>query len=144
MRTMQEIREFAIDLACRAGDLLRDYRQRGLVDDTIRSKTGHFDIVTEADLASERLILAALRSSFPGHGIHAEESANGVLPDAEWLWLVDPVDGTTNYAHGLPIFAVNLTLAYRGEPVLGVTHDPSSGRTYWAERGGGAWVRVAG
>jgi myo-inositol-1(or 4)-monophosphatase len=144
MRTMQEIREFAIDLACRAGDLLRDYRQRGLVDDRIRTKTGHFDIVTEADLASERLILAALRSSFPGHGIHAEESARGALPEAEWLWLVDPVDGTTNYAHGLPIFAVNLALAHRGEPMLGVTHDPSTGRTYWAERGGGAWVRAAG
>lgn len=142
--TMQEIREFAIDVACRAGDLLRDYRQRGLANGTVRPKTGHFDIVTEADLASERLILAALRSAFPGHGIYSEESATGALPDAEWLWLVDPVDGTTNYAHGLPIFAVNLALAHRGEPVLGVTHDPSTERTYWAERGGGAWVRAAG
>lgn len=141
---MQGIREFAIDLAHRAGDLLQDYRQRGLADDKIRPKAGHFDIVTEADLASERLILGALRSSFPGHGIHSEESADGVLPDAEWLWLVDPVDGTTNYAHGLPIFAVNLALAHRGQPLLGVTHDPSAGRTYWAESGGGAWTRVAG
>ena len=144
MRTMIETREFAIALAQRAGAFLLDYLRGGVADDTIRQKSGHFDIVTEADVASERLILAALRAEFPGHGIYAEESATGALPDAEWLWLVDPIDGTTNYAHGLPIFAVNLGLVHHGVPVLGLTHDPSAGRTYWAERDGGAWVRVAG
>ena len=131
-------REFAITLAQQAGQLLLDYLRRGLTADSIRQKTGHFDIVTEADVASERLILEALRSRFPSHGIYSEESANGALPDDEWLWLVDPIDGTTNYSHGLPIFAVNMALAHRGAPVLSVTHDPSAGRTYWAERGGGA------
>ena len=138
------MREFAIALAQRAGELLLDYLHRGLAEDTVREKTSHFDIVTEADFASERLILAALRDRFPDHSIYAEESANGAVPDVEWLWLVDPVDGTTNYAHGLPIFAVNLALAHQGVPVLGITHDPSAGRTYWAERGGGAWVRAGG
>lgn len=136
--------EFAIALAQRAGELLLDYRRRGLAEDAIRQKTSHYDIVTEADVAAEQLILTALRAKFPEHGIYAEESANGALPATEWLWLVDPVDGTTNFAHGLPIFAVNLALAHHGRPVLGITHDPSASRTYWAERGGGAWVRVAG
>lgn len=141
---MQEIREFAITLAGRAGELLLEYRRNGLGEDAIREKAGYFDIVTVADVASERLIVAAIREAFPDHSIYAEESATGALPDVEWLWLVDPVDGTTNYAHGLPIFGVNLALAHHGVPVLGVTHDPSAGRTYWAETGGGAWVRVAG
>jgi myo-inositol-1(or 4)-monophosphatase len=137
-------REFAIDLAQRAGELLLDYRRRGLPDDTIRTKTGHFDIVTEADVASERLILKALREAFPDHGIHAEESANSRLPDEPWFWVIDPLDGTTNYAHGVPIFGVNMALIHGDVPELAVTHDPSSGRTYWAERGGGAWVRHGG
>lgn len=134
-------REFAIALAGRAGALLCEILARGLDSSRTRAKLGHFDIVTEADLASERLILETLRAARPTDGIYAEESANGRLPADEWLWLVDPVDGTTNFAHGLPLFAVNLALAHRGVPVLGVTHDPTNNRTYWAEQGGGAWVR---
>ena len=121
-----------------------DYRRRGLAEDTIRTKTGHFDIVTEADVASERLIFDTIREAFPDHGFHGEESAGHRLPDEPWFWVVDPLDGTTNFAHGLPIFAVNMALIHDGLPVLGVTCDPSSGRTYWAERGGGAWVRFGG
>jgi myo-inositol-1(or 4)-monophosphatase len=134
-------REFAIELACRAGDLLIEILQRGLNHDHTRDKLGHFDIVTEADVASEGLIKAALADAFPGHCVHAEESAGSSLPACEWMWLIDPVDGTTNYAHGLPIFAVNLALARDRQPVLAVTHDPSARRTYWAEAGGGAWSR---
>ncbi len=137
-------REFAIALAHQAGDLLRSILERGLDASRTRTKQGHFDIVTEADLASERLILDALRARFPAHAIHAEESAGGGLPAAEWVWLVDPVDGTTNFSHGLPIFAVNLALAWHGAPVLGVTHHPATGCTFWAELGGGAWLRCDG
>ncbi|MCX7668508.1 MAG: inositol monophosphatase, partial [Anaerolineae bacterium] len=135
------IREFAIELAVRAGDLLRQILARGLDGNRTRAKAGHFDIVTEADFASEQLILNALRAAFPSHAIYAEESADGGLPAAEWLWLVDPVDGTTNYSHGLPIYAVNLALAHWGRPVLGVTHFPAGRQTFWAEQGGGAWLR---
>lgn len=139
-----ETREFAIDLARQAGDLLLVTLARGLDARRTRAKAGHYDIVTEADEASERLLVAALRGRFPDHCIHAEESAGREIPACEWLWLIDPVDGTTNFAHGLPVFAVNLALARHGAPVLAVTHDPSAGRTYWAEQGGGAWVRAAG
>lgn len=139
-----ETREFAIDLARRAGDLLLNTLARGLDNGRTRAKAGHYDIVTEADEASERLLVAALRSRFPDHCIHAEESAAREIPAGEWLWLIDPVDGTTNFAHGLPVFAVNLALAHHGTPVLAVTHDPSADRTYWAEQDGGAWVRAGG
>lgn len=142
--TLPGAREFAIALAQEAGHLLLNIRLRGLNHQATRAKRGFFDIVTEADVASERFIADAIGATYPGHGLYAEESAQGHPPDVEWLWIVDPVDGTTNYSHGLPLFAVNLALSHWGAPVLGVTHDPSAGRTYWAETGGGAWVRHAG
>jgi myo-inositol-1(or 4)-monophosphatase len=134
--------DFAIDLAARAGRLLLEYQKSGLSTDQVRTKASLADLVTEADLASERLILSEIRARFPSHDLFSEESSGGEPPDVEWLWLVDPLDGTTNFTHRLPIFAVNLALASRGEVILGVTHDPCTGRTYWAERARGAWVRV--
>ncbi len=113
-------------------------RERGLNQETIRQKLGHFDIVTEADLASERFILSELRAAFPHYGIISEETSQR-FSDAEWVWIVDPLDGTTNFAHGLPIYGVNIALAHDGYPVLGVTHEPANNRTYWAVRGQGAW-----
>ncbi|MCX6030483.1 MAG: inositol monophosphatase family protein [Chloroflexi bacterium] len=135
---------FAIDLACRAGELTLGYQRRGFAEDEIRTKLNHVDLLTEADLASDRLITEAIRAQYPEHAIYSEESANGSLPDAEWLWIVDPVDGTTNFAHGAPLYGVNIGLAHNGVPLLGVTCDPSAGRVYWAERGRGAWMRQNG
>lgn len=134
------VRDFAIDLARRAGDILIAYRERGLEQDAIRQKLGHFDIVTEADLASEQFVLSELAAAFPNYGVMSEET-NQRLSDKEWVWIVDPLDGTTNFAHGLPIYAVNIGLAHRGRPVLGVTHEPTYQQTYWAMRGAGAWLR---
>jgi myo-inositol-1(or 4)-monophosphatase len=136
--------DFAIDVAERAGRLLLGYQTSGLSTDQVRTKVSSADLVTEADVASERLILDAIRAQFPSHAVFSEESSSGEPPEAEWLWLVDPLDGTTNFAHRLPIFAVNLALAHRGEMVLGVTHDPTGTRTYWAENGHGAWLRAEG
>ena len=133
--------DLAIELAQRAGDIVLGIRERGLNPETIRTKLGHFDIVTEADLASERFILSELRSAYPTYGIIAEETSQG-FSDAEWVWIVDPLDGTTNYSHGLPIYGVNISLAHNGYPVLGVTYEPANNRTYWAMRGRGAWVRT--
>jgi myo-inositol-1(or 4)-monophosphatase len=132
--------DFAIDLAQRAGDILLGIRERGLNPETIRAKLGHFDIVTEADVASERFILSEIRSAYPEYGIISEET-NARFSDAEWVWIVDPLDGTTNYSHGLPIYGVNIALAHHGYPVLGVTYEPANNRTYWAVRGRGSWVR---
>jgi myo-inositol-1(or 4)-monophosphatase len=134
--------DFAMNVAERAGQMLLDYQRSGLSADQIRTKSSQADLATEADVESERLILGAIRTEYPSHALFSEESASGEPPDSEWLWLVDPLDGTTNFAHGLPIFVVNLALAHRGEIILAVTHDPSAGRTYWAERGSGAWIRA--
>lgn len=138
-------REFAIDLAQRAGATLLAIRQDGLAEEQVRTKGTLSDVVTDADLAVQRLIVGTIQARFPAHQIVAEEGSDeeeGV--GAGWAWLVDPLDGTTNYAHGLPLFAINLTLVRDGIPVLGVTHDPSAARTYWAEAGGGAWLRTGG
>jgi myo-inositol-1(or 4)-monophosphatase len=132
--------DFAIDLAQRAGDILLGIRERGLNPESIHTKLGHFDIVTEADLASERFILSELKAAYPDYGIISEETHNR-LSNAEWTWIVDPLDGTTNYSHGLPIYGVNIALAHDGYPVLGVTYEPANNRTYWAMRGRGAWAR---
>jgi len=136
--------DFAMNVAEQAGQMLLGYQRSGLSADQIRIKSGPADLATEADVESERLILGAIRAEYPSHAVFSEESSSGEPPDVEWLWLVDPLDGTTNFAHRLPIFVVNLALAHRGEVVMAVTHDPSAGRTYWAERGSGAWVRANG
>lgn len=132
--------DFAIDLAQRAGDILLGIHERGLNPESIQTKLGHFDVVTEADLASERFILSELKAAYPDYGIISEET-NKRFSDVEWTWIVDPLDGTTNYSHGLPVYGVNIALAHKGYPVLGVTHEPANGRTYWAMRGRGAWMR---
>src|SRR5215470_16226817 len=84
---------------------------------------GDYDLVTEADRASERLIVERLRSRFPSHGIVAEEGG-GHESSSEYRWYVDPLDGTTNFAHGFPMFNVTLALEQAGEMVCGVVFDP--------------------
>ncbi len=131
---------FALDTARRAGSLLCDFYHRQHI---IGRKSTEIDLVTEADVASERLIVEAIRSSFPDHAILAEEglgTIRGEPVSVRYLWLVDPLDGTINYAHGYPVWGVTLALAEEGRVILGVTHAPLRGETFWAERGRGAWL----
>jgi myo-inositol-1(or 4)-monophosphatase len=124
---------FAIRVAKDAGRLLRD-RVGTRID--IEHK-GAINIVTDVDLASERLIREAISTYYPRHEILAEE---GGLSESgsEYRWIVDPLDGTTNYAHGYPIFCVSIALECKGEVVLGVVYDPMRDELFTAERGGGA------
>lgn len=124
---------FAIDLAHRAGALLRAAQER---ERSVESK-GHADVVTDADKASEALIVAAIREQFPDHAIVAEEGG-AAAGAGEYQWLVDPLDGTLNFLHGMPVFCVSLALLRSGEPHLGVVYDPMRGELFAAERGGGA------
>jgi myo-inositol-1(or 4)-monophosphatase len=94
---------------------------------------GEFDLVTEADRASERLVVERLRSHFPGHRIVAEEGG-GHDCSSEFRWFVDPLDGTTNFAHGFPVFNVTLGLERAGEMVAGVIYDPIRQEMFTAER----------
>ena len=100
---------------------------------------GAFDLVTAADRASEKLIVERLQSRFPGHSIVAEEGS-GVETGSEYVWYVDPLDGTTNFAHGFPAFCVSIGLAFRGEMVAGVVYDPLREELFSAERGSGAYL----
>ncbi len=131
--------EVVIDVARQAGDLVRRMQEAGLRN--VHSKTSAGDLVTEADVASERLIRDALAQHYPGVGLWGEES--NTMPDTEYFWLVDPIDGTTNYAFGLDYNAVNIALQHRDRTLLGVTHQIHTGRVYYSLAGEGALRREA-
>lgn len=127
-------KEKALEAASAAGRVLLDYFRKEF---QIRKK-GRADLVTEADLAAERIILDTLRPVFPGHGFLLEEKT-AEYEELEYTWVVDPLDGTTNFAHGYPCFAVSIALRHRREEILGVVLAPVSGELFLAIRGGGAW-----
>jgi myo-inositol-1(or 4)-monophosphatase len=124
---------FMIELAYRAGAELRVRTER---ERSVESK-GFADVVTDADKASEAIIVGAIRERFPDHAIMAEESGQAA-GTSEYQWVIDPLDGTLNYLHGLPIFCVSIGVLRNGELHLGVVYDPSRNELFAAERGGGA------
>jgi myo-inositol-1(or 4)-monophosphatase len=102
---------------------------------------GDIDLVTEADIAAEELIIDRIRSYYPRHGILAEESGEAVTVGdtaSEWRWVIDPLDGTTNYAHGYPCFCVSIGVEHNGILEFGVVYDPMRTELFAAERGQGA------
>ena len=125
--------EFATETALEAGALLRDYYQRGV---TAEYK-GEIDLVTEADRASETLILDRIRAAYPDHAILSEESGAN-HQTSRFKWIADPLDGTTNFAHGFPAFCVTLALLVDDTLELGVTYDPLRDELFTARRGQGA------
>jgi len=133
--------DFAVETARAAGQLVRErFHQRH----TVTSKSSPVDLVTEADVASEQLIVARIRQRFPGHAILAEEGhAQGQKRRSPHTWLIDPLDGTTNYAHGYPAFSIAIAViavAQRNEILLGVTYDPLRDELFTAQREGGAFL----
>jgi myo-inositol-1(or 4)-monophosphatase len=108
-------------------------------------KKGAIDLVTEIDLEVERGFRALVAERFPGHVVLGEEFSNQGDLDAapEFCWVFDPVDGTTNYAHGLPIFCSSLALEISGVPTVAAIYDPSRRELFTAERGQGAWLNGA-
>ncbi len=134
----------AAEIAREAGALLKSYYEMGV---TAEYK-GDVDIVTEADRASEALIVAQIKAKFPGHGIYGEEGTREGL-DAEFRWYVDPLDGTTNFAHGFPAFCVVMGCEQRakglaadadGELISGVIYDALRDEMFVTEKGKGAWL----
>lgn len=103
----------------------------------VRAKEQH-DFVSAADEASERRVLEVIAGAFPEHSVLSEEAGIVGGADSRHLWIVDPLDGTTNFLHGLPIWAVSVACARDGELVAGVVHDPLRDEWFVAERGGGA------
>lgn len=127
--------ETAISIARESGALLNEFLARRIGFEL----KGDFDIVTEADRASERRIVERLQAEFPSHSIVAEEGG-GANKNSEYTWYVDPLDGTTNFAHGFPIFNVTLALERAGELIAGVIFDPTRDELFSAELGAGAWL----
>jgi myo-inositol-1(or 4)-monophosphatase len=126
--------ETAVGIAREAGAIHLQFLNR--VDAELK---GEFDIVTEADRASERLIVERLKAAFPDHSIVGEEGG-GQECSSEYRWYVDPLDGTTNFAHGFPMFNVTFGLERAGELIAGVIFDPVRDEMFTAERGSGAFL----
>jgi len=128
-----KIRDIGVAAALRAGEILRNRWDRA---HTVKKK-GAIDLVTEADLASEDAIIKLIRAVFPGHTILAEES--GVTPGTDsYEWIIDPLDGTTNFAHHLPDFSLSIAFALEGEMAFGLILNPVAGELFCATRGQGA------
>ena len=129
------MKDIAIEAALSAGKVLMQRFGTAL---TVEHK-GEIDLVTEVDRASEDVIVSVLRGTFPRHDILAEE---GQYADSgsRYRWIVDPLDGTTNYAHGFPWFAVSIALEVENEVTLGVVYNPFSQELFWAEKGKGAFL----
>jgi myo-inositol-1(or 4)-monophosphatase len=131
------------EIAREAGALLMRHFERVRVE-----YKGDYDVVTEADRSSEALIVERLSARFPHHSIVAEEGS-GVERGSDFVWYVDPLDGTTNFAHTFPAFAVSMGLEHRGELLAGIVYDPLHEELFAAEKGSGAFlnqrpIRVSG
>ena len=126
--------EISEEIAREAGSLLHGFFERHIGFEL----KGELDLVTEADRTSEKLVIERLRKHFPTHSIVAEESGGHAGASAEYCWYVDPLDGTTNFAHGFPMYNVTLALEKAGEIVAGVIFDPERDEMFTCERGAGS------
>jgi myo-inositol-1(or 4)-monophosphatase len=127
--------ETAVEIAREAGALLANFFERRVAFEV----KGEFDLVTEADRASEKLVVEKLRTYFPTHAIVAEEGSS-FAGSSDYRWYVDPLDGTTNFAHSFPMFNVTLGLEHAGEIIAGVIYDPVRQEMFTAEKGAGAYL----
>jgi myo-inositol-1(or 4)-monophosphatase len=124
----------AVEAVVRAGDMqMARFGQRLQVD-----KKGAIDLVTEVDVAVERMFRDLIAGRFPDHQVLAEEFGGAVEAPPGWCWVFDPIDGTTNYAHGLPIFCASLALELEGVAQVSAVYDPNRRELFTAERGRGA------
>ncbi len=136
-RTLEQGLALATDLVLQAGSILRDRLQ----DERQVTHKGLVDLVTDVDQASELLISTGLRAAFPEHRLTGEEGsvgADATMDEQPFGWVFDPLDGTTNYAHRYPHFAVSICLEHQGDPVVGAVYDPMRDEIFAARKGHGA------
>ncbi len=125
----------ALDAAAAAAQVIGPMFRRNLAVTLKEDKSP----VTEADLAAERVIRKLLETRFPDYGFQGEETGARAV-DAEYVWLVDPIDGTKAFVREYPMFSTQIALLHRGRPIVGVSNAPAYGEMAWAERGQGAWL----
>lgn len=147
--------DFAVGMALKAGEVILKQKKKL----TIETKSSKIDLVTNADKASEKSIISSIRKAFPDHGIIAEESESNFrdkieeLMNCSYIWIIDPLDGTTNFTHGLPHYCISIGLMkvnqakksrnfeyFQGELVAGVVYAPEMNQLFYAEKGKGAFL----
>ena len=128
----------AIEAAKEAGKFLK--HNLGKVKEITVKNGQEKNLVTEIDKKSEELVVSIIRKHFPGHDILAEESGSEHGKQSEYRWIIDPLDGTTNFTHGLPIYCVSIGLERKGEVIAGVIYDPNLDELFSAEKGRGAFL----
>ncbi|MEN2994722.1 MAG: inositol monophosphatase family protein [Thermodesulfovibrio sp.] len=134
---MKDFLSIAIESVKQAEKIIKD--KVGTISDREITQKSISDYVTEVDLNSEKTIIEYIKKHFPKHQIMSEESSND-YKKTEYLWIVDPLDGTTNFIHGFPVFSISIAMMYKGELILGVVHDPIKEETFYAEKGSGAFL----
>ena len=132
---MRDFVAVAREAALKAGGLLRE----NISGTRQVSYKGDINLVTEMDMLSERTIVETLQVAFPDHGIIAEEETSRGK-DSPFIWIIDPLDGTTNYAHGYPCFSVSIALQHQGEVIAGVVYDPMRNELFSAQKDRGAFL----
>jgi myo-inositol-1(or 4)-monophosphatase len=133
---MHPMLNIAVKAARRAGNLI--HRSTDKIDQLTITKKSHADFVSEVDRAAEQTIIQTLLEAYPTHAILAEES--GAQGDSEFLWIIDPLDGTTNFLHGFPQFSVSIALQHKGILTQAVVYDPVKNELFTATRGRGAFL----
>ncbi len=129
--------QIAKKLAYDAGKMALKYQQKGF---RTEFKDGNpLNLVTEADKAVDEFIVKTIRSNFPDHSILSEESG-AIEGSGEYKWIIDPIDGTSNFAHGIPLFAISIAITHKGKPIIGVVEIPGLKESFWAQEGRGAYI----
>ena len=130
--------EVAIQAAKTAGRIVNEFYENGFETRDKSTAGESAGLVTQADIASEQAIIQIIRNAFPEHHILAEETMDQSVVE-DHLWVIDPLDGTNNFAHGIPHFSISIAYCYQGKPICGVILDPVHDQWYLAEQGKGAW-----
>jgi len=133
---MSPMLNFAVKAARRAGDII--VRASDNIEKIKIQQKSTNDFVSEVDRAAESAIIESIQKVYPDHAFLAEES--GVTGDSDYVWIIDPLDGTTNFLHGFPVYAVSIALAFKGQIQQAVVYDPNRNDLFTATRGGGAYL----
>ncbi|KIR37076.1 myo-inositol-1(or 4)-monophosphatase [Cryptococcus deuterogattii 99/473] len=139
---LDSILQFAIKLALDAGQIIREGQEKRFASENALEdeKANSVDLVTEVDKAVEKFIVERIRKTYPSHKFIGEESYEGQQITDEPTWIVDPIDGTTNFVHGFPMVATSIGLAHKGVPVVGVIYNPFLDQLWSAAKGRGAYL----